>query len=133
MADINISENDGLFSITLDIWEWTGLTVNGDPLNPINRGNIQYQYNQESSGPIHFVATANQYIVLVNPANILYMKSSDENKTYMCVISYQETENPKVVSLHGVIHTLNYVVPDAKNSPLGFSQGRMSGTFQITS
>lgn len=133
MADINISEHDGLFSITLDKWEWTGLTVNGDPVSPINQGDVQFQYNQRSAGTIHFTATANQYIVLVNPANLLYMKSSDGEKTYICMISYQETEDPKVVSLHGLIHTLDFELPFAKNSPLGFSQGRMTGTFQIAS
>ncbi|WP_257325649.1 hypothetical protein [Pseudoalteromonas rhizosphaerae] len=129
MADINISENNGLVSITLDRWEWTGLTVNGDPINK-TKGPIQFQYNQANPGPIHFVATANQYIVLFNEGNLLYMKSADGLKTYLCLISYQETEDPKVVTLHGVIHTLDFVIPQAKNSPLGFSQGRMTGTFQ---
>ncbi|MFK8059399.1 MAG: hypothetical protein AB8B78_04835 [Polaribacter sp.] len=130
MADINISINQesDTYTITLDKWEWTGLSVNGNVINPINQGNIQFQYKQSSAETIHFIATANQYIDLINSGNPMYLKGA--KNTYICIISYQETENPKEVTLHGVLTTVSAAIPGAENSPLRFSQGRMTGTFQ---
>lgn len=130
MADINISLNQysDTFTINLDKWEWTGLKVNGETIDPINQGDIQFKYNQVSSGTIHFIATANQYINLVNPGSLMYLKGQN-NTTYICMISYVETENPKIVALHGALIIVPYNIPDAKSSPIIFSQGRMTGTF----
>lgn len=130
MADINISESNGLYTISLDKWEWTGLTVNGTNVPAVNQGNIQFQ-SSPTEGPIHFVATANQYIDIVNPGNMLYMRNSDDTKTYMCVISYSETSN--TVTLNGHINTLPFAFSEDQASPIGFSQGRMTGTFQTAS
>jgi len=129
MAGINITEENGLYTITLDIWEWTGLTVNGEPVEAKNQGNIQFQYKQKVPGPIHFIATANHYIVIVNPDNTMFMQNADNTRTYLCAISYHETASPKVVTLHGFISTFDCQVPVSKKSPLLFSQGRMTGAF----
>ncbi len=128
MADINISVNNGLVSITLDKWEWTGLKVNGTQINPINNGNVQFQYNQPSPvGPVTFMATANTNIKIVNPGNSLFMESPDGKSTYMLVISYSDANN--VTTLNGYVHTLPFVFSEDKPSPLVFSQGRMTGSF----
>lgn len=130
MADINVSVTNGLFSIKLDKWEWTGLTVNGTLVNPVNKGNIQFEYNQpEPNGPIHFIAKANQNIDIVNPGNSLFMENSDKKKSYFMIISYAEKDN--VVTLNGHIHTLPFYFSEDKPSPIKFSQGRMTGTFAI--
>ena len=130
MAAISITLNQATntFSITLDKWEWTGLTVNGTSV-PSSQGDIQFEFNQASPGNIHFVATANQYIDLVNPGNTMYIKGV-ENDTYMCLISYQETANPKVITLYGILAIIPAPVPGAVNGPITFSQGRMTGSFQ---
>lgn len=132
MADIkvNYNINTDTFSIILDNWEWTGLTVNGNKINPIeNDPNVQFQYSQPIPGTVHFIATADHNIDLVNPSNIMYLKGVD-NRTYMCTISYKETENPKIVTLSGVLVVVDSVIPGAEASPISFSQGKMTGTFQ---
>ena len=134
MADINISVNNGLFSITLDKWEWTGLAVNGQSISPINQGNIQFQYNQNQNhlgAPVHFIATSDHNIKIVNPPKVMYLKGSDDNKTYLCAIHYHTTTSN--VTLYGFLHTLNYKSPYAQAGPILFSQGRMTGTFQDVS
>ena len=131
MADINISidQKTETFTIILDKWEWTGLTVNGNVVNPINQGNIQFKYDQQISGTIHFVATANQYIDVVNIPSPMFLKGTN-NRTYMCALSYAEKESPKVVHVSGTLVAIPHSIPGAENSPIGFSQGRMTGTFQ---
>jgi hypothetical protein len=128
MADIKVSVKNDLFSIVMDTWEWASLTVNGSVVNPINSGNIQFEYTQSTSGIIHFIATANQNIDITNPGNSLFMKSSDGEKSYIMMISYSEKSS--VVTLNGFIHTLPFVFSEDKPSPLSFSQGRMTGTFE---
>ncbi|OSZ63930.1 hypothetical protein [Hydrogenophaga sp. IBVHS2] len=128
MADINIGVNNGLFTVTLDQWEWTGLTVNGTPVKPVNQGNVQFQFTQTGSpAPVHFRAVANQNIDIVNPGNTLFMKSRDGSQTHMSMISYSEADG--VVTLNGYLHSLPFPFSEDQPSPLVFSQGRMTGTF----
>lgn len=128
MADINIGVANDLFTVTLDKWEWTGLTVNGTPIQAVNQGNVQFRYTQTGSpAPVHFTARANQNIDIVNPGTTLFMESNDGTRTYVLVISYSEVNN--VVTLNGFLHTLPFAFSEDQPSPLVFSQGLMTGTF----
>jgi hypothetical protein len=130
MADIVITVNlsTELITITLDKWEWTGLTVNGEPLEPYNGSNpnIQFQYVQKKAGMVKFTAAANQNINLVNGPNILPLQ--DGKKTCLALISYQEKPTSEVI-LVGTVFIHQGVLGD-KQSPILFSQGRMTGTFK---
>lgn len=134
MADINISVNSSEATITLDVWEWTGLSINGTPASRYSGPNPNIQFQESSSlqdgKAIHFTATANQYIDLVNPGTQIFMDGADNNSTYILIISYQEKNN--VVTLKGSIIHLPYVIDNPQQSPQGFSQGRMTGTFQLS-
>jgi hypothetical protein len=131
MANINISinQNTDNFTIVLDKWEWTSLTVEGRNIPAVNEGDIQFKFKQEISGTIHFVATANHNINIVNVPSPMFLKGSDNN-TYMCILSYAETASPKVVHVSGSLVALPYPIPGALGSPILFSQDKMTGTFQ---
>ncbi len=132
MADINISVSNSLFTITLDIWEWTGLTVNGSAVPKYTgpKPNIQFQYVQQAQGTLHFEAAADQNIVLVNPGETMLLKGPEhEEITYLSLISYQTT--PDRILLRGSCVPLPYEVQGALPSPIEFSQGRMTGHFQL--
>jgi hypothetical protein len=132
MADIQISvNNDDLFAIQLDKWEWETLHVNGVSVQPINRGNIQFDWTQETPGPVTFTATANHHLIIENPGNHLHLESTDGKKTYLLLISYS-TNPDNTVTLSGGLHTFNVAIPNEKNSPIKFSQGRMTGRFCLT-
>lgn len=128
MADINISISDNLFSIKLDIWEWESLEVNGQNIPAkSNGGNVQFEYTQSEPGHITFTAKANQHIDIVNPGNIMFMK--DGENTGVAIISYSETTSE--VTLAGSCFIHNGDIENAQPSPLRFSQGRMTGTFEL--
>lgn len=139
MANINISvdQSSDLYTITLDMFEWTALYTSPDgktwSLVPRYIGpdpNIQFQYTQTSVGNLQFKAVANQNIVIVNSANIMFMKGpSGDNDTYMGVISYTNKDNE--IHLLGVLSTFDEPMNDPQPSPIGFSQGRMTGQFQV--
>ncbi len=140
MADINISVDTttDLFTITLDKWEWTDLYIkeggNWVPVSPYNGPdpNVQFRYQQPPpAGPLSFKAVANSNLVIVNPANLLFMSGPTNNHTYFAGLSY--TTNDNDVHMLGILETFDEALPDAKPSPLPFSQGRMTGTFQATS
>ncbi len=127
MANINITESKGLFTITLDVFEWTSLTVNGTAILPSSGvPGVQYQYIQQTPGPVRFVATANQ-LVLLNGPNNLDMIGSQTNTTDTCMISYSESGG--VITLNGLLVTMPYI-KGSQPSPLLFSQGLMTGYFQ---
>lgn len=130
MADIKItaSNQSGLFSLELDQWEWTSLTINGAAV-PKRSGNVQFQWTQVAAGPVHFVATSNNNIVIQNAGNLLYMQSKDKTKTFLAQISYAATAQQ--VTLTGVLVNLAFPIPGAQPSPIKFSQGRMTGTFSL--
>jgi hypothetical protein len=129
MADISISVNGKQSTITLDKWEWTGLTVNGIPAKKYHGPNPNIQFQETEDLVIHFTAIANHYIDLVNPGTTEFLKDSDDSSTYMLVISYQEKNS--IVTLNGTIIRLPYGIPTAKLGPILFSQGRMTGSFQV--
>ncbi len=121
MAAILITENNNLFSITLDVWDWTGLTVNGVVIPQVNG---MWTYTQTTPGPVDFQATAN-YVVTVNPGNTFYM--SGTTQTHLCDITYSDSGASFVLS--GVL--LN-VSPrsNAQPGPFTFSQGKMTGVYE---
>lgn len=132
MADIKIIVNnrDGLFSIQLDRYEWTGLTVNGEVIQPNFGQDIKFQYVQEKPlDEIEFEATANENIVLVNSGNDMHLLSEDEEETFFAQISYQVVNNE--VKLHGKLNNFNFPFKKAQKGPILFSQGRMSGSFYL--
>ena len=135
MANINITVDTttDLFTITLDIWEWTNLyvKVNGawTPVQPYGGGNnIQFQYAQSTPGPLQFKAVANHNIDIVNPPTMILMKGPNADHTYMAAISYNDLNNE--IHLLGTLASFDELLPDAVSSPAGFSQGRMTGQFQ---
>lgn len=132
MANINIfvREETGLFTIDLDTWEWQNLYVNGQQQGPINRNDTLFEYNQTSTGPVLFVAEADENIKLINPGNLMYLKGMDPGKTYVCMIDYKETTKPKVVTLTGLIVTIDRPFQGAQSNLIHFSQGGMTGKFQ---
>ncbi len=127
---INVDNTSNLYTITLDKWEWTGLKVNGEDIPSINMGNVQFRYVQETSGPIHFEATANKNIKLKNPGKPMFLKGRNNEKTYFASINYEERLNPKKIVLNGFLHTFP-IMQGAQPSPLLFSQGSMSGVFEV--
>lgn len=127
MADINIAvASPGTFTITLDVWEWTGLTVNGTPVSPYTgpETNVQFQYT--GPGPINWQATANQNLVIVNPGNVMILAGVEDKHTYIGLISYESLSTS--VSLKGHLDTYDGVFGGVPG-PILFSQGRMTGTF----
>lgn len=130
MADINITvTSPDTFTITLDVWEWTGLTVNGAAVSPYSGPNPNIQFQYTGLGPINFIATATQDIDIVNPGNIMVLAGPDEDHSYFGIISYAKTDDPPMVTLKGHLNAYGYL-PDSLPSPITFSQGRMTGTFQ---
>jgi hypothetical protein len=74
MANINISVNSkDLYTITLDVFEWQGLTVNDTSVSVYSGPNpqIKFQYAQTTPGMLLFKAISNNNIVIVNPTNHL--------------------------------------------------------------
>lgn len=135
MADINIAVNPAstdspaTAKITLDIWEWTSLSINGKGIDAVNQGNVQFQatvpFNE--TGPVSFIATANQNLVIVNPGTHIFLAGPAQDHSYLLLISYA-TNNDKTVTLNGTILKTGYFAGTSP-SPQYFSQGRMTGTF----
>ena len=132
MADINISVNEqGLFTIQLDVWEWEKLSVNGQPVPKYDgpEPNVQYKYVQETAGTISFKAEANHNIEIVNPPTDLKLKATKDGNdvTYLCIISYGDVNDQ--VNLYGLLTMENGWIKGAESGPLQFNQGRMTGHF----
>jgi hypothetical protein len=127
MANINITESNGLFTINLDVFEWTGLTVNGVSIPPTSSvPGVQYQYIQQTAGPLRFVATATQLEILHYP-NCLDMIGTQASTTDTCMISYSESGG--VITLDGLLACFP-LISGSQASPMTFSQGNMTGWFQ---
>ncbi|MFY9223531.1 MAG: hypothetical protein WAQ98_12730 [Blastocatellia bacterium] len=138
MADINITVQNDVFTITLDTFEWQQLIVDGIKIPPYtgpNRKNIQFQGS--GNGVVKFTAIANQNIKILNPSAQLFMLNSANTETYMCIISYEsllgQPGQPDQIILKGSLAEIPTVIPGAQQSPLSFSQGRMTGHFQLGS
>jgi hypothetical protein len=123
MAAISIKvNNEGLFNIGMDQWEWTGLKVNGQNI-PFK--NNQWFYQQPTPGLIQFTATAN--LTATNPGNSFIM-TGDNGKDYACILWYGN--NP--FELHGVLFETtpgSTGILGAGAGPFAFTQGNMTGSF----
>jgi hypothetical protein len=121
MAAILITVKDNLYTIQLDPWDWTGLTVNGAVVPKVNG---KWTYVQTTPGPVDFTATAN-YVSTVNPGNTFFMTGA--SNTHMAALTFSPPGQPFV--LDGVL--LN-VSPRSYGGPgpFTFSQGKMTGVFQ---
>jgi tyrosinase len=132
MANINITVNGTEAAITLDIWEWTGLSINGIAV-PTYTGsipNIQFLGSGIiSNSSLQFTATANKYIVIVNPDSTMLMAGTNNQSAYKLALNYSQVNGG--VQLNGTITFFSQPQPGALTSPQLFSQERMTGTFQL--
>jgi hypothetical protein len=122
MAAILITVKNNLYTIQLDQWDWTGLTVNGTAVPKVN-GN--WTYTQTTPGTVDFIATAS-YVSTVNPGNTFFMKGA--SNTHMALLTYSTPGQP--FQLDGVLLNVSprsYAQP----GPFPFSQGKMTGVFQL--
>ncbi len=121
MAAILITVSNNLYTIQLDQWDWTGLTVNGAPVPKVG-GN--WTYVQTTPGPVDFAATAN-YVSTLNPGNTFFLAGASQ--THMAILSYSAPGSS--FQLDGVLLNVSprsYAQP----GPFPFSQGMMTGSFQ---
>lgn len=132
MADIAITANDqGLFTITLDVWEWTSLVVNGVIIPKYNGPlpGVQFQYVQTIPGNVAFQAYANPNLVPLNPPIIKLLQGTQggQNETY--VLNFSAIPLANQTACYGFMTMEAGFAPNSEQSPLLFSQGRMTGKF----
>lgn len=120
MAAMSIVEKDGMFSIGMDLNEWTGLTVNG---TPVQKGNTGWSYVQTKKGTLNFVATAS-LLTTINP-NTDFVLKGEHGEDYRCKLDYSNTSNGPFV-MTGTLST-EQNSKDAQEGPIWFSQGMMQG------
>ena len=121
MAAILITVKHNLYTIQLDEWDWTGLTVNNAVVPKVNG---TWTYVQTTPGPVDFNATAN-YVSTVNPGIPLFLAGI--SNTHMAALTYSPPGQP--FQMDGVLLTVSprsYAQP----GPISFSQGKMTGVFQ---
>lgn len=121
MAAILITVKNNLYTIQLDQWDWTGLTVNGTAMPKVNG---YYTYTQTTPGSVEFAATAN-YVSTLNPGNTFFMTGA--SNTHLALLNYSAQGLP--FQLDGVLLNVSprsYAQP----GPFTFSQGKMTGVFQ---
>lgn len=131
MAAIGITVKDGRFNITMDRFEWTSLTVDGDNIpaeDPGNPQNLLFSYTQEGTGSISFVAKSDNNIEIVNPGNVMTIVSPDgQDKSYVAVLNYTTVSSE--VRVQGWLIPVHGIVAGASREAIAFSQGRMTGVF----
>ena len=66
---------------------------------------------------------------IVNPDQTLYLKSSDGSKTYVVWLGYYSGSGYQ--NIYGMARTVNAALPQAKDGPLGFSQGNSNWFIRI--
>ena len=122
MAAILITVKNNLYTIQLDQWDWTGLTVNNTVVPKVDG---KWTYVQTTPGPVDFSATAN-YVTTVNPDGNNFPMTGTSN-THLALLAYSAKGQP--FQLDGVL--LN-VSPRSYGGPgpFTFSQGKMTGVFQ---
>lgn len=127
MADINITVNNNLYSVGIDTWDWTGLTVidNGNTII-VPEKNGCWNYSQTTVGPIEFQASANS-VQTLNPGAAMILAGSTAN--HMCNVSYTAPKTPFV--LYAFCSNVSKGFPPTGTSPILFSQGHMTGKFQF--
>jgi hypothetical protein len=129
MANINVTVKNGLFSIALDQWEWTGLEANNHVI-PQQPGATQFEYSQATAGEVNFTATSSNEIKILNPDSTIELEGPlNAPYTYQLTLKYTSTASG--VQLKGTLNTITSKVSGAKASPQPFSQGNMTGHFQV--
>lgn len=132
MASISISVNNDLFSINMDKYEWTSLEVNGDvvnPQSPVQADNLKYKYAQHTSGALHFIATADNKIAIVNPNEVMILEGTETQKTYVAVTDYTSTLQGITLDCWLIPLAGQALVPPANATSFNFTQGSMNGVF----
>jgi hypothetical protein len=122
MAAILITVKNNLYTIQLDQWDWTGLTVNNTVVPKVDG---KWTYVQTTPGPVDFSATAN-YVTTVNPDGNNFPMTGTSN-THLALLAYSAKGQP--FQLDGVLLNVSprsYAQP----GPFPFSQGKMTGVFQ---
>jgi hypothetical protein len=137
MAHIHIAVNPDtdLFTITLDRWEWQGLSIweNGAWVDVprIYEPEVSFRYTQQNpAGPVQFKISADKAIAPGAPADMLLLKGPG-TKTYFTGIMY--TVPGSDVHLLGILTTNFETLPGAQPGPLQFSREHMTGTFNVGS
>ena len=123
MAAIAIIEKDGLFTIELDQNDWTGLTVNGAP---VQEGATGWKFVQTVQGKVNFVASAD-YCTTVNP-DATYVIKGEHGQDYSCELTYSNTSTGAPFTMTGTLSS-GQNLPGAQVGPIVFSQGMMAGSF----
>ena len=124
MAAISINVNNGIWSVTLDRFEWTALEADGQP---VQEANHEWSYTQENSENFNFKATAvgTQYL---NPGQTWVEECN--GVYYMLILDYVPKSNGFDILGYGLIlHNWNGTTSP---SPHGFNQGKMSGSFTVS-
>ncbi len=121
MANINISVLKDLYCITLDQYEWTGLTVNGETIKKDKSGGYKWCQTGKSGGPVKFTATADG-LEVVNDNQYLMLEGTDHS--HYAKLEYSLKGKP--FEIYGVLDSY----PLAKDGPVTFSQGMMTGSFE---
>lgn len=114
---IIIDEQSDLFTLEMD--RMSDLTVNGTDY-------YGGPYTQTTPGVIEFFMQGTS-LDIVNPDQTLYLKNSDGSKTYVVWLGY--FSGPGYQNIYGMARTVNAALPQAKDGPLGFSQGNLTGSF----
>ncbi|MFP9100516.1 hypothetical protein ACLI09_15820 [Flavobacterium sp. RHBU_24] len=126
MPHININANTttNLFSITLDQYQWTSLTVNGTKV-PM-KSNTNTVYTESVPGPIIFTAVVNS-VSIVNPDNVMLIKGPD-NTGFFCGIHYAQTAT-NTVTLYGVLAKIDDLA--ISTTSYNFSQAGLTGSYYL--
>jgi hypothetical protein len=123
MAAISIIEKNGLFTIELDRNEWTGLNVDG---TPVQEGATGWKYVQTSKGTLNFVASAS-LLTTINP-NTDFALEGENGEDYRCELVYSDTSAGAPFTMTGTLST-GQNIAGAQKGPIAFSQGMMAGGF----
>lgn len=128
MAAIGITINQqGLTTIELDVFEWTKLYVNDQPVTGT-------KFTQKTPGTLTFKAYATGELVPVNPPVILEVKNEDDSNPYTGILNFSAISLTDGSTLcTGLITTEKGYTKNAQKGPLAFNQGRMTGVFTYES
>ena len=133
MANLNISVNNDLYTITLDQFEWTSLSVNGVAVTASAGG---FSYSQTTPGSLMFVAQATQ-IVAVNPDDVMFLADQPPlTAVHVATLNYSAPSSGTFQINGHVINLSNWdetIKIHFTGKPFQFSQGLMTGEFNFSS
>ena len=131
--NISVDPSNNCFTIMLNEWDlkpvWKNLIVDGQPIKPWDKDGIQYLYTQKSpKDQFYFKAITNEEIDLYSVRNTMILKGPVLTD-YICTIMYDNDSGGGCV-LRGVITTMKDTSdPIAKQGPIEFHKGKMTGIF----